>query len=256
MITFGRFQPPHLGHEKLINKIASIASGNKYRIYVSQTNDSKNNPLDYSTKIKFLRKMFSKHGRSIIEDKSVKTILDALVQIYDQDFTGVDVVVGSDRVDEFRRLLTKYNGVDASHGYYEFPDGIKIVSSGERDPDSENEVEGVSSTKMRQFAIDDNLTDFSKGLPKDFNAVELFNAVRNGLGIKENRVVSRRDIKLPIVSETRENFVKGNLFKVGDSVTINEGDGTISKLGPNFVVVDTSEKSFRKWLTDVTIKKI
>lgn len=253
VITFGRFNPPTIGHEKLMNKVVSLASADAYRIYVSQSQDSKKNPLNYSDKIKFLRKMFPKLGRNIIEDASIKSIFDALVILYKQKFTQVTLVVGSDRIDEFKKQLSKYNGVEARHGFYYFADGINIVSSGERDPDSDD-VSGMSASKMRAAAADNNLELFSKGLPKGFKfTTELFNAVRVGMGLKESRG-KRKHIQLDTVSEKREEFVKGNLFKVGDEVKVNETleEGVISAIGPNFVLVKTEAGSFRKWITAVT----
>lgn len=253
VVTFGRFQPPTIGHEKLINKVTSLAKGNNYRIFTSQTTDPKKNPLSYSDKIKFLRKMFPKHGRNIIEDKSIRSIFDALVKINQQGFTKVIMVVGSDRTDEFARLLNKYNGIEGKHGLYNFTDGIQIASSGERDPDDDG-VTGMSASKMRAAANDNNLELFTKGLPKDFKeSSELFNAVRVGMGLKES-YLHRQHIQLDSVSEERESFVKGNLFSVGDSVQIIESkeEGTIVELGPNFVVVQTPTEKRRKWITAVS----
>lgn len=252
VLTFGRFQPPTIGHEKLINKVASLAKGNDYRIYTSQTHDEKQNPLSYSDKIKFLRKMFPKHGRNIIEDPSIKDIFGALVKLHKQGYTKAIMVVGIDRVDEFARLINKYNGVEAKHGLYDFRDGLQVVSSGDRDPDSED-IEGMSASKMRAAAADNNMDAFSKGLPKDFKGgTILFNAVRVGLGLKETRL-HRQHVQLNPVSEAREEFVKGTLFEIGDTVRINETntEGKIITLGANFVVVETAIGQFRKWITAV-----
>lgn len=252
VVTFGRFQPPTIGHEKLINKVASLAKGNNYRIFTSQTVDPKKNPLAYTDKIKFLRKMFPKHGRNIIEDDNIQSIFDALVKIDKQGFTKVFMVVGSDRIDEFTRLLNKYNGVDAKHGRYEFKDGIQIISSGERDPDDAG-VSGMSASKMRTAATENNLEQFAKGLPRDFKeASDLFNALRVGMGLKES-YLHRQHVQLDSVSEERESFVKGNLFAIGDSVQIIESKehGKIVELGPNFVVVQTPTERRRKWITAV-----
>lgn len=253
VITFGRFQPPTIGHEKLVNKVASLAKGNSYRIYTSQSQDAKKNPLSYTDKIKFLRKMFPKQGRNIIEDTGIKTIFDALVKLHKQGFTKVILVVGSDRTDEFTRLLNKYDGVEGRHGFYKFKDGIQVASSGERDPDDEG-VSGMSASKMRAAAADNNLEQFTKGLPNNFKENrDLFNAIRVGMGLKEMRT-HRQHIQLDAVSPEREKFVEGSLFAKGDKVRIIESneEGTISEMGPNFVVVQTKDALFRKWITAVT----
>lgn len=252
VITIGRFQPPTLGHEKVFERVASLAKGNNYRIFTTQTHDNKSNPLAYEEKIKFLRKLFPKYGRNFIQDKSIKTIFDALVKLSSQGFTRVILVVGSDRIEEFNRLLHKYNGTEGKHGKYFFPDGIDVMSSGDRDPDSDG-ISGMSGTKMRNAAIQNNLEDFMKGLPRDFkDARELFNAIRVGLGLKE-AFTHRQHIQLNTVSKQREEFVKGDLFQIGDKVTIIETNepGKIVELGPNFVVVETAEDRKRKWITAV-----
>ena len=142
--TFGRYNPPTIGHEVLFNKVKDIARGGNYRIYASQTVDQKKNPLEYKSKIKLLRKMFPKHARNIIEDTKVRNVFDVLVQMYDEGFHKVQLVVGSDRIKEFEILLNKYNGVKGRHGFYKFK--INVVSAGERDPDSDG-ADGMSASK-------------------------------------------------------------------------------------------------------------
>lgn len=252
VITFGRFQPFTIGHEKLINKVASLADGNNYRIYTSQSHDNKKNPLSYEDKIKFMRKAFSKHGRNIIEDTSIHNIFDALVKLSKQGYTRVTLVVGSDRIPEFDKLLSRYNGVKAKHGYYNFVDGIKIESSGDRDPDADD-VSGMSASKVRDAAVKNDFDTFSKGLPKEFKEkIELFKAIRSGLGLKES--THRKHVQLNSVSEQREEFIKGDLFSIGDSVQINETSetGTIIELGPNFVSIDIDGITKKKWITAIT----
>ena len=111
VFTFGRFNPPTVGHGKLITKVAAAAIGNQYRIYASQSNDSKKNPLKYKEKIRVMRKMFPKHGRNIIEDKNAKTALHIASILHDQGFTRMTMVVGSDRITEFQKLLKNYNAI-------------------------------------------------------------------------------------------------------------------------------------------------
>lgn len=252
VFTFGRFNPPTVGHEKLITKVASIAKGNNYRIYASQSSDPKKNPLDYATKIKVMRKMFPKHGRNIILDKNVKNALEVLTQLYDQGFTKVTMVVGSDRVNEFTALANKYNGQKLRHGFYNFEGGVNVVSAGERDPDAEG-VEGMSASKMRAAAADNDFSSFSKGLPSGFKGgQELFDTLRNAMGIKESSEYHRH-IQLEPISEKREAFVKGELFEVGNQVVIKESGevGTVSVLGANYVIVETTNGRYRKWLDAV-----
>lgn len=252
--TFGRMNPPTIGHGKLLDKLASMAGRNPYKVYVSQSQDPKKNPLSYADKIKAVRKMFPKHGRSVMINKSVKSAMDIMPLLYNQGFRKVVMVVGSDRVNEFSALLNKYNGKEGRHGFYNFSD-IKVESAGARDPDAEG-VEGMSASKMRTFASDNDFASFSQGLPKTVStkdARKMFNDVRKGMGLKEERTF-KNHVQLDSVSDTREAFVTGQLFDLGEQVIIKETDevGTITVLGSNYVIVETADgKRSRKWLDAV-----
>ena len=140
--VFGRFNPPTTGHEKLFDTLKKVSKGSAYRIYASKSEDKKKNPLAFNDKVKFMRKLFPKHARNIMADKDVRTALDIAVKLYDQGFTKVTMVAGSDRVKEFEKLLNKYNGQKSRHGFYQFESNINVVSAGKRDPDSES-VDGM-----------------------------------------------------------------------------------------------------------------
>ena len=251
--TFGRFNPPTTGHEKLLNAVAKVARGSKYMVFASQSNDAKKNPLDYTTKVKYMRKMFPKHARSIMLDNSVRSVFDILTKLYDQGYNKVNMVVGSDRVPEFEALTNKYNNVKGRHGFYNFEGGINIVSAGERDPDADD-VSGMSASKMRAAASANDLATFTKGLPRGFkDGQALFNDVRKGMGLKESYNY-REHVEFSPVSEEREAYVQGELFTEGDIVVVKESDevGQVIMLGSNYVLVEMSDgKKLRKWIDDV-----
>jgi phosphopantetheine adenylyltransferase len=243
VITFGRFNPPTVGHAKLLDKVATVAKSLKadYKIYPSQSSDPKKNPLDYKEKIKVMRKMFPKHARNIIEDKDVKMILNALVKLYKTGkYTDVTVVVGADRISEFENLTQNYNGVETRTGFYEF-DSINVVSAGERDPDAEG-VEGMSASKMRKAAVDNDFKSFEMGLPKGYkDGLKLFNLLRKKMGIKEER----KHIQLEPVSDIRERYIKGEVFNIGDkAITSSGAEITIKERGANFVVEEDGHRFF------------
>ena len=255
--VFGRFNPPTIGHQIVFDKLKTVARSGSYRVYASKSLDPKKNPLDFKTKIKFLRKMFPKHARSIMADKDVRTVFDILVKLYDQGFTKVSMVVGDDRVKEFTILLDKYNGVDGRHGYYKF-EGLNVINAGVRDPDSDN-ASGMSASKMRAAAQQNDLKQFAKGIPSGFKDTNsLFNAVRIGMGLKESHSF-RKHIELPPVSETREEYVEGSLFKNGDQIRIKESGelGEIVVCGSNYVMVEGADSGARKryWLDAVELNE-
>ena len=250
--AFGRFNPPTIGHEKLFEAVKKASRGGVYRIYPTHTQDKKNNPLDFKTKVKFLRKMFPKHARNIMADKGMRTAFDVVSALYDQGFTKVSMVVGEDRLTEFDKLLNKYNGQKGRHGFYQFENGVKVVNAGTRDPDAKGAA-GMSASKMRAAAADDNQYQFAKGLPGNFVQVaDLFNAVRKGLGLKVNED-TRPHVQLEKVSDLREDYIKGDLFKVDDEVVLKETDevGTIRVCGSNYVLVEFGTIRKRCWLDSV-----
>ena len=182
VFAFGRFNPPTIGHEVLMNK-AKAVGGRDYRIYVSKSQDRKKNPLDYKSKIKYMRKLFPTHATSIV-DSPVRTAIDVAVNLTDEGYTDLIMIAGSDRVGEFQKLLDKYNGVSGKrHGFYKF-DSIKVISAGERDPDAEG-ASGMSASKMRGAAADDNFDLFKTGLPDGFkDAKGLFRTLQKAMGVK------------------------------------------------------------------------
>lgn len=254
--TFGRMNPPTIGHGKVMDVLAAKSGKSDYKVFISQTQDKKKNPLSYNDKVKHARKMFPKHARNIIINKKVKTPIDALVALYDQGYKNVTMVVGSDRVTQFSTLFDQYNGVKARHGFYNF-ETLRVVSAGERDPDADG-VEGMSASKQRDNAKENDFVSFSQGVPKamsNADARKLFNDVRTGMGLKEEKEF-KNHVSFQPVSEAREKFVQGELFEVGDQVVIKESDevATVSVLGANYVIIETTDgKKLRKWLDAVEL---
>jgi transcription antitermination factor NusG len=177
VISFGRMNPITIGHEKLVNKIISIAGKENATpmIFLSHSNDAKKNPLTYDQKIKYAQRAFG----IIITKSKAKTPIQVLVELQSK-YKNIIFVAGSDRVDAFDDLLNNYNGKDYTY------DSIEVVSAGERDPDAEG-VSGVSASKMRALAVDNNLEEFTKGLPRKLqsSAEEILVTIRKGMNINE-----------------------------------------------------------------------
>ena len=253
--TFGRMNPPTIGHEKLMTKLSEKSGKNPYRVYLSHSQDAKKNPLTFNEKVKYARKMFPKHARQIMSDMKVKTVFDAATKLYNEGFKKVAMVVGSDRINEFSALLNKYNGKKGRHGFYNF-ENINVVSAGERDPDAEG-AKGMSASKMRQAVMEKDFTSFSQGLPKSVSnseAKKLYNSVRSGMGLKEQKEF-KNHVSLAKVSDRREEYVEGKILNAGDKVTIKENlkQGTVISRGSNYVIVESEGKQRRYWLDAVEL---
>ncbi len=246
--TFGRFNPPTTGHQKLMDKIAKVAKGKEYKIYASNSVDAKKNPLPYKDKVRFMRKMFPKHARSIMMSPKIKTAINIAVELHDAGYTKITMVVGGDRIKEFESLLKKYNGVQARHGFYEFT-SINVVSAGERDPDA-TDVTGMSASKMRAAVADGDFKSFQGGLPKGYSGgADLFNALRKAMGYK--KVTDFREhVQLDKISDIREQYARGEIFKVGDRVFNKENKiVTIAERKPNYIVSNIGKKY---WIQDLS----
>jgi len=253
--TWGRMNPPTIGHEKLLTALSRKAGNNPYFVYLSQSVDPKKNPLPYKDKIKVARKMFPRHARRIMLDAKIKNLFDILTKLYDMGYKNVTMVVGADRVQEFDVLMNKYNGKKGRHGFYNFR-SMNVASAGDRDPDAEGAT-GMSASKMRAAAGKGDFTSFSQGLPKTFSnadAKNLFNTVRKGMGLKEQREY-KNHIQLNPISETREQYVSGNLYDVGDKVIVKESDevGEVTHLGANYVIVEKNGSQKRYWLESIEL---
>ena len=250
-IAFGRFNPPTVGHQQLMDVAAasSQADGGDYLIYPSRSQDKKKNPLDADTKISYMRQMFPAHSERIVNDAANKTIFDVLKKAHNDGYTNVRIVGGSDRVKEFEKLSNNYNGQ-----LYAF-DAIEVVSAGERDPDAKG-VEGMSASRMRLAAAEGDFRKFREGLPPEMkrkSAQELFDSVRASMGINENwnlwEIAPKFDYQT-----LRENYISEKIFQIGQLVeNLNTGlVGRIIRRGTNYLIcVTESNMMFKSWIKDV-----
>lgn len=177
VLTFGRMNPPTVGHEKLVNKVKDVARSKNATplVYLSHSQDKKKNPLEYEDKVRFAKAAFGK----VVQHAPQKTLIDILKTLQTK-FSEVTLVVGSDRVDEFETLLNKYNKKD-----YTF-EKINVVSAGERDPDAQG-VSGMSASKMRAAVQAGDQSKFVQGLPRRLHSIgkQVYELIHAGMEIHE-----------------------------------------------------------------------
>ena len=257
-ITFGRFNPPTVGHEKLLAKVAreAKANGGEYRIYPSRSEDPKKNPLDAGTKIKYMRMAYPDHANAIVDNGDMRTIFDVLTALDSDGYSSVNIVVGGDRVSEFNSLAQKYNGE-----LYTF-DEIKVTSAGERDPDAEG-VEGMSASKMRKAAAEDDFDAFSQGTPEGLGkdgSEKLFLTLRQAMKVEEYGDFADASFQLYEIAPKldpkgmREAYFDNNMFPVGTFVeNVNTGIlGKVVSRGSNYIIyIDEQESVYRGWFKDL-----
>jgi len=180
---FGRMNPPTIGHKQLLDTVAGV--GGDYKIFVSQTQDKKKNPLDYSTKIEFMKLMFPEYAGNIVEDAGLNTVVKVATYLYEQGYRHATFVAGSDRLEDMSKLLKDYNGVEGkAHGFYKF-ETLDFQSSGEREDGAEG-VAGISASGARLAAANGDLEAFGEATGAGQYTEQLYAAVRKGLGIKED----------------------------------------------------------------------
>ena len=179
---FGRMNPPTIGHKQLLDTVAGV--GGDYKIFVSQTQDKKKNPLDYGTKIRFMKAMFPEYASNIVEDAGLNTVVKVAVFLYEQGYRHATFVAGSDRLDDMSKLLKDYNGIEGkAHGFYKF-ETLDFKSSGDREDGAEG-VAGISASGARLAAANGDLEAFSEATGAGQYTEKLYAAVRKGMGMSE-----------------------------------------------------------------------
>ena len=250
-VAFGRFNPPHLGHLQLMDTAAgaSKSDGGDYLIVPSRSQDPKKNPLDAESKVKVMQDMFPQHKKNIANDAGTRTIFDVLKKAHNDGYANVRIVGGADRVKEFEKLSNNYNGK-----LYQF-DKLEVVSAGDRDPDSDG-VEGLSASRMRLAAAENDFKKFRSGMPGDMKpekAKEIFTMVRRSMGINEEWGIWEMAPKFDYQT-LRENYVAKTIFNIGQLVeNLNTGlVGRIIRRGTNYLICVTEDNiMFKSWIKDV-----
>jgi len=245
VMAFGRMNPPTIGHAKLCDKVKSIAGSNPYRIYLSQTVGPKD-PLPFVKKLTYAKRSFPKHAKAIQVDKSVKTVIQAAQKVNQDGYSGLVLVAGSDRIQEFQRLLDRYNGKADKSGTinFDFPDGVRVVSSGERDPDSADPTEAISASVMRAAAQSGDFETFKNGSPmKETDAKKMYDDVRKFMGVRE----AKEDLIIDSDYDAlRDSYLRGEWGNIGDIVEANGLSGEVVRRGTNYLSFVDEDGKFHK----------
>lgn len=222
VFTFGRFNPPTIGHQKLVDKV-KLEAGKRSaepHIYLSHSQDRKKNPLDYKTKIRIAQSAFG----PAIKKTGHKTVIDILKMLYNRGVKNVVMVVGSDRLKEFDRILTKYNGSKD----FNF-DSVRAISAGDRDPDDEG-VSGMSASKLRAAAQSGDLSSFKDGMSTGLTSAEVkkvYNEIRKTMGVTEE--INLENIEFLFNDDELEMFIEMHESEAFDNIELVEKPLTVQQ---------------------------
>ena len=212
--AFGRFNPPTVGHKKLIDTVVDASDGGDFYIFTSQSQDPDKNPLDYQTKVNFLKKLFPDIQDKIVYDVSIKNVLQAADKLKANGYTAATFVCGSDRVPEFTKLLNTWNGMDKTPRF----GVLNIISSGEREDGVEG-VGGVSASMAREFVKNNDFESFKGTVPNNPQlAKELFDAVKQGMATSKKKI---KECIIQLINEILnedESDVKQAVKKTNDAL--------------------------------------
>ncbi len=268
-IAFGRFNPPHAGHEKLLNTVAASSEDNEYIIVPTKTEGKDTDPLDYKTKVSVMKDMFPDHSDRILDDDNTRTIFDVLKKANADGYSSVRLVGGSDRESFYDQISNKYNGQ-----LFDF-DSVETISAGDRNEESDDAIEAMSASVQRKHVMNGDFAAFYGNLHRPIEVVnpetgrvvkemqpmidekkaeDLYFKLRKAMKIEEGtelwRIAPRLDWK-----NLRENYIKENIFKLGQLVQdFNSGlIGRILRRGANHLICVTEDNMmFKSWIKDVT----
>jgi len=214
VIAWGRMNPPTIGHNKVIETVKSIAQKTQGDpiLFLTKTQDAKKNPLSFAEKLHFASEMFQ---IPIDRNSSIKTIIQALQSLQGKGYTNVAIVAGSDRIDQYQSLVDKYNNKPDTKGEIPFAfRNIRVFSSGERDPDADG-VEGMSASKLRQFAVDGDFESFKQGVSSNETlAKQMYNRVRQAMGVQDQKTEEAAGVGIINKQNTTKDVNKGTLKKM------------------------------------------
>ena len=253
--TFGRYNPPHLGHGLTLDYASrlsdSIGDSNKadQRFYASRSQDPKKNPLPFQLKLDYLKKMFPNHAEKWDDDEDTRSIIQSAQKAHEQGYKNFHFVGGSDRRQGMEDLLRRYNG-----NLYNFKN-IYSHSAGDRDEMGDNPIARLSASAQRRAALSGDFEKFKEGLKinKSFkmdDAKRLFDQLRMFMVKNEAWEIDPRNHQEMIM----ELYKTNQLFSPGDLVEhVPSGlQGKVHRCGTNYLICLTDEKiMFRSFLHDV-----
>jgi nicotinic acid mononucleotide adenylyltransferase len=248
VFSHGRMNPVTVGHQKMVDAGQKLAQrlNADYELSITHSHDPKKNPLSIDQKLKHVKRAFPK-VKVTATSKETPSFLHQAKRLHQQGYQHLVMVAGSDRVQEYHDTLHKYNGHPDFYNFKSIrvPDAKEMHKlagvSLERDPDSEG-AEGMSASKMRTHAANNDYSEFRKGVPAHFSdaqARELYNDVRQGQVRKESR-------------DLRQQYLNGEIYNIGDRVNCGSVVAEIVYRGSTYVTLQLDDHNTEKyWIADL-----
>ena len=271
-IAFGRFNPPHAGHDRLMSTVANSSEEGEYIIVPTKSEGKDTDPLDFKTKVEIMKDMFPEHSDRIVDDPGVRTIFDVLKKAHADGYSSVKLVGGGDREKLYDRLSTDYNGK-----LFDF-DSVETINAGDRNENSDDAIEAMSASVQRKHVMNGDFGAFYGNLHRPVEVVnpetgkveeelqpiidekkaeDIYLKLRKAMKIQENaslwKVAPKLDWK-----NLRENYIQENIFKLGQLVeNLHTGVvGRILRRGANYLICVTEDNMmFKSWIQDLVETK-
>ena len=233
--TFMRANPPTAGHEAVVNKVLDVAktTGGSHSVVLSHSQDASKNPLSPNDKLKHAKRAFPNANVEVASDDE-PTLLHQAVKAHNNGVQNLHVVVGQDRVGQFQKLLSDYNGKQSKHGYYNFKN-INVHSAGDRDPDAEG-LTGISGTKMRAAAQSGDTATFHSGASSAMSEKhknDMMKDVQKAMTVKEDsddeerRQAAMNAPETPLSSALKKYTPLGTVDELGSALHKGDVKGAI-----------------------------
>ena len=225
VISWGRFNPPTIGHEIVFKTANDLAVNENADFFIipTKTVDKQKNPLNIEEKIKYLNKLFPEYKHNILNKESINTIFEAAKYFHENGYTNLKIVVGSDRKEQFE-VLKKYNNKE-----YVF-ENIEILSAGERLDEGESAA-SMSASKMREAATQGDIGFFMKGIAGRMEldeGVELMNLIRSRIEVVDD---GKKKVLEPISRSSLDEVIRKSGTKWCLFSKKKTKDGKRKKLG-------------------------
>jgi len=186
--TFGRWQPPTVGHQKLFDNLyeAAMTDGADNYVFCSHSHDNKTNLIPPAKKILFMEALFPNLNIVSLDYGVISPYMAARI-ISDTGYKNVKMFVGGDRAKEFKEGISNYINHPNPEKSYNF-ESFDVVDVGSRI--DEDNVSQASGTAARAAALEEDFDLFATFIPtENIDIIEsIYYSIRAGSNLTEAEI--------------------------------------------------------------------